>query len=261
MRKQIQRERPLPWKQERAAISAPWLLPFRRINWWLAWVSWALGHWALLEVLDHLGTFSVLVAVIFYFADSGSRLKQKHYQAWQVINTAQGKGGNGGRIDALRELNADHVSLVGVDAGGAFLSGIQLERAHLERSDLHATDLRNSNLRFAKLTYSNLQSANLRQAMLAGADLSNAEMQDADLNQAVLANAKLTGVDLSRADLRYADLQGADWKEIQSLKLANIYGIRNAPPEFLAFALQHGAVNLSSDEDWNVLLRKAAGNQ
>jgi uncharacterized protein YjbI with pentapeptide repeats len=212
-------------------------------------------------VLDHLGTFSVLVAVIFYFADSGSRLKQKHYQAWQVINTAQGKGGNGGRIDALQELNADHVSLVGVDAGGAFLSGIQLERAHLERSDLHATDLRNSNLRFAKLTYSNLQSANLRQAMLAGADLSNAEMQDADLNQAVLANAKLTGVDLSRADLRYADLQGADWKEIQSLKLANIYGIRNAPPEFVAFALQHGAVNLSSDEDWNVLLRKAAGNQ
>ena len=41
--------------------------------------------------------------LIFYFADQGGRLKQKHYQAWQVINTAQGKGGSGGplRIVAL----------------------------------------------------------------------------------------------------------------------------------------------------------------
>src|SRR5579871_6672572 len=62
------------------------------------------GRWGagLLDVLEHLGTFSVLIAVIFYFADSGNRRKQKHYQAWQVINTAQGKGGSGGRIEALQ---------------------------------------------------------------------------------------------------------------------------------------------------------------
>ncbi len=42
------------------------------------------------------------MAVIFYFSESGDRLKQKHYQAWQVINTAQGKGGSGGRIEPYR---------------------------------------------------------------------------------------------------------------------------------------------------------------
>ena len=148
MRDRIQTARPRPWCEERQAVSAPWTVPFRRINWGLAWVSWALSHWALLDVLEHLGTFSVLIAVIFYFADSGNRVKQKHYQAWQVINTAQGKGGSGGRIEALQELNADHVSLTGVDAGSAFLRGIQLEHAHLERSDLHDADLRSSNLQF-----------------------------------------------------------------------------------------------------------------
>src|ERR1700680_2615726 len=103
MRETQHKDRPKPWREERQAISAAWTVPFRGINWALGWVSWALGHWALLDVLDHLGTFSVLVVVIFYFADSGNRIKQKHYQAWQVINTAQGKGGSGGRIEPLQE--------------------------------------------------------------------------------------------------------------------------------------------------------------
>lgn len=258
MRNLIQSDRPKPWHEERQTISAPWLVPLHRINWLIAWASWALSHWALLELLDHLGTFSVLIAVIFYFADSGNRVKQKHYQAWQVINTAQGKGGSGGRIEALQELNSDHVSLIGVDASGAFLRGIHLERAHIERCDLHAADLRNSVLESAKLSSCNLQSANFRLADLAGSDLGDASMQDVDLNQANLANASLAGTDLSRADLRFADARNIDWKSIQSMQLANIYGLKNAPPEFAAFAQKHGAISLASDDDWNQKLRAAA---
>ena len=82
----------------------------------------------------------MLFAVVFYCADTGNRRKQKHYQAWQVINTAQGKGGNGGRIEALQELNADRVSLAGVDIAGAFLQGLQLRRANLVRAKMAAAD-------------------------------------------------------------------------------------------------------------------------
>jgi hypothetical protein len=261
MRDHTPRERPRPWHEERQAAASLWTAPFRRINWWLAWVSWALSHWALLDVLEHLGTFSVLAAVVFYFADSGNRVKQKHYQAWQVINTAQGKGGSGGRIDALQELNADGVSLTGVDAGGAFLRGIQLERAHLERCDLHAADLRSGDLSFARLTDSNLQSANFREANLTGADLSSTELQDSDLNQANLEHTNLVNADLSRADLREADAKDFAWKQIQSMQLANIYGMKNVSDEFVVFAKKHGAVSLQLDEDWNVLLRKAASER
>jgi uncharacterized protein YjbI with pentapeptide repeats len=252
------RDKPRSWQEERRTIRAQWSIPFRLTNWVLAWISWALGHWALLDVLDHLGTFSVLIAVIFYFADSGNRVKQKHYQAWQVINTAQGKGGSGGRIEALQELNSDHVSLTGVDAGGAFLRGIHLNRARLERCDMHGADLRNGDLEAAKISYSNLQGANFRQANLAEADLTFAELQDADLNQANLNGANLANADLSRADLRFADARAFDWKEIQTMQLANIYGMQNVSAEFLGFAKMHGAVSLQDDEDWNVLLRKAA---
>jgi hypothetical protein len=75
------------------------------------------GPLGFFEVLEYLGVFSVLIAIVFYFSEAGDRRKQKHYQAWQVINTAQGKGGSGGRIEALQELNIDRIPLVGVIFG------------------------------------------------------------------------------------------------------------------------------------------------
>src|SRR5579859_3997827 len=196
------RSRPASWKARKQG-AAGWLVPFIAIEWPFEWLAFILSNWSFLEVLQHLSAFSVLIAVIFYFSDSGNRIKQRHYQAWQVINTAQGKGGSGGRIEALQELNADHVSLIGVDASGAFLSGVRLEHAQLERCDLHAADLRNAELQFAHLAYGNLRDANLRQANLTGADLQYAELQDVDLNQANLQGASLASADLSRADLRF----------------------------------------------------------
>src|SRR5580692_8722717 len=131
------RPRPHPWseyKENRSRLA----LPFHAFEWLLEWSAYYLSRWALLEVLEYLSVLSVLVAVIFYFTESGDRQKQKHYQAWQVINTAQGQGGSGGRIEALQELNHDHVPLVGVDVSGAFLQNAQLEKARLLRSNFSA---------------------------------------------------------------------------------------------------------------------------
>jgi len=219
-------------------------------------MAWALGNWAFLDVLEHLGTFSVLIAVIFYFADSGNRRKQKHYQAWQVINTAQGKGGSGGRIEALQELNADRVSLIGIEASGAFLQGLSLRGADLSRCDFHASDLRNSDFANSRLNFCGLKDANFRSANLTGAAMEDVDMGGADLSGANMGGADLSRADLSRADLRNADLKNIVWKEIGSMRLANVAGVRNASPEFMKFAAKEGAVILDSDEEWDTLLRK-----
>jgi hypothetical protein len=174
------RSRPHSWSQYKQN-SSPLALPFHALEWLLQWLAYYLSRWALLEVLEYLSALSVLFAVIFYFAESGDRQKQKHYQAWQVINTAQGKGGSGGRIEALQELNLDHVPLVGVNAAGAFLQGVQLQGANLFRADLEAADLRDANLQAVDLEYANLTFANFRQANLSGAKLASAVLQDADL--------------------------------------------------------------------------------
>jgi hypothetical protein len=140
------RERPAPWKHRKQVALSKWLIPFIAFEWIWEWAAFGLSNWSFLEVLEYLGSFSVLIAVIFYFSESGNRIKQRHYQAWQVINTAQGKGGSGGRIEALEELNADRVPLVGVDVSSAFLQQLDLHGAKLMRTDFSSADLRNSNL-------------------------------------------------------------------------------------------------------------------
>ena len=194
-----ERQRPEPWPIYRERAKSPLVRPFYALDSLFAWTAYYLSRWVLLEVLEYLGTFSVLIAVIFYFAESGDRIKQKHYQAWQVINTAQGKGGSGGRIEALQELNADGVPLVGIDLTDAFLQGVRLDHADLTRSNFGSADLRNSSFVSAKLAYAGLNTANLRDSILRRADLTHATITEADLSGADLSGADLSGADLSGA--------------------------------------------------------------
>lgn len=165
-----------------------------------------------------------------------ARVRQKaaEFQAWQVVNSAQGKGGSGGRIDALQDLNTHGVSLAGVRADGAWLERVQLPGAHLEASSFRGA---------------NLRGANLQRAFLGGADLADAALVGADLRGAVLKGATLRGALLATADLRGADLaQLLDWHEIRTMSYCNIDGIRNAPAGFRDWALEQGAVDALSPE-------------
>jgi len=237
------RERPAPWSIRRHSTARNWLVPFVAFEWMWEWVAYALSRWSFLAVLEYLGTFSVLVAVIFYFSESGDRIKQRHYQAWQVINTAQGKGGSGGRIEALQELNADKVPLVGVDVSSAFLQGLDLKGANLMRSDFSSADLRNSNLSRVNFTLANLTSANLRGAALNGANFTQADLRNADLNGSSLIGAEFSGANLDDADLRHANVQDLRWQQIKTMQRANIASIENAPAGFVDWALKNGAVD------------------
>jgi hypothetical protein len=257
MRRIYEPTRPLPWSERRRECRSRWALPFVKVEWCLEWVAWTLGNWALLEVLEYLSTFSVLIAVIFYFSESGDRIRQRHYAAWTVINSAQGKGGSGGRIEALEELNRDRVPLIGLDGSMAFLLGVRLDHAMLSRCSFEAADLRQSVLQSSDLTFCNLRSANFRNADLDHALLSDVDLTDADLTGANLSSADLARADLSNTDLRNTNLSDVRWKEISSMHLANVFGIRNAPDGFLKFALAHGAVSAQSDDAWTALQNAA----
>ncbi len=245
------RDRPKPWRELRAGIPYRWLEPIVFLDWLTQWAVYAMSHVSLLELLEYCGSFSILIAVIFYFMDGPERTKLKHYQAWQVINTAQGKGGSGGRTDALHELNEDHVPLVGVDVSDAFLQQVDLENADLRRSDFHGADLRGAHLSGASFDQADLVFANLRDAKLMNVNLTHANFTDADFTGASLTGATLQGTTFDRADLRNADLAGVQqWDHVASMKLANIHGVRNAPDGFMDWAMKRGAVDTESDQAW-----------
>ena len=246
---------PDPWRVYRRKIRSRVIIPYIYLEWLGSWAAWFLGRSVLLEVLEYCGTLSILVGVIFYFAGAKDRLEQKHYQAWQVINTAQGKGGSGGRIDALQELNADGVALTGVELTDAFLVKIKLPHATLDRASLSSADLREAVLNDADIEEADIVSANLR-----GADLRNVRFAQSNLRETDFTGADFSGSDLKEvsffgADLRKTNLANIiNWKLITNMKLANIFGCQNPPPGFVDWALAHGAVQIESDDQWDNLV-------
>jgi hypothetical protein len=241
------RNPPPEWQEFKGRARRGWLVPLYGLSWSADWAAWKLGQWPLVELLEYVGSFSILFAAVFYFAGASDRLKQKHYQAWQVINTAQGKGGNGGRIDALQELNDDRVALIGVDVAGAYLEGVRLNKVQARRANFSACDLRRAHFKRASLDDADFQSANLRGADLSECNLAGSRLDDADLVGASLAGADLAQTSLERADLRGADLEHiTNWQAIKVLRQANILGVRHAPEAFATWARKMGAIETNS---------------
>ncbi len=159
--------------------------------------------------------------------------KDSNYQAWQVINSAQGKGGSGGRPDALRDLARNGISLAGVNLDGAWLDGVDLRSAQLEMASFEGANLHGAQLQGATLVGVNFRGANLVTASLAGASLQGADF---------------TGARLSAADLSEADLFNVKGLRDATLSYTNIEGIRRAPAGFREWAIAQGAVNQASEE-------------
>lgn len=249
------------WWDCMKTLEHKWHAPIVSIE-WLCWrILPFLRQLSFLEVLEYLSRLAVLSAVIFYFLGCEDRQKAKHYQAWQAINTAQGKPGSGGRRDALQDLHNDGVSLAGIDISKAYLPRLKLENA----------DLSEANLSNAILYEANFSGANFRLAILCDTDLHDADLSDANLTHANLYKAHLTEADLSDANLWYADIYDADlwyanlsganltsikgWQGVNNIRNANINGVKNPPDKFIKWALENGAV-CKKEEEWIEFLRE-----
>ncbi|ERT09503.1 pentapeptide repeats family protein [Lyngbya aestuarii BL J] len=156
-----------------------------------------------------LGTFesiSIVTALVVYLRRGK---KQSHYEAWQVIDSAQGIEFSHARIKALEELAKDGISL----------KGLLLPKANLEQIHIVDGDFKEVNLQGAKLQEANLQGSTFELTQLQGANFWKANLQEAfflltqmqkiNLSSANLSYADLQGVNLLEANLQKADIQGA----------------------------------------------------
>jgi uncharacterized protein YjbI with pentapeptide repeats len=249
-------EKPDTWKEWKAKHPR-WRPLWLWIFGWPEWRLERLVYWckglAIFEMLEFVGRASVLIAVFLWFWEAGDREKQKHYRAWELINSARGSSGDGGRRDALQDLNADKVDLSAAPLSKAYLVEAQLSNAKLSRADLIKADLSGANLAGANLTGANLTKANLSNSDLTGANLTDTNLTgallvqakligiysagakligtfltgaflcDAYLSETDLTGANLAGADLSRTDVSNADLTGADLTDA-NLTSANLSG-------------------------------------
>lgn len=172
------------------------------------------------SAFNSIETIAILSAIILYWKEAPNRKDQRHYEAWQVVEQAEGKETSYSRYKALQDLNNDDVSLERLDASGADLSriilpGAKLQGANLQRSDLSMAILGEANLIGANLIGANLKAANLQNARLdvahlTGANLSYANLIHSDLKKADLTNADLTSANLANTNLEDAYLNSTD---------------------------------------------------
>ncbi|MBE8966494.1 pentapeptide repeat-containing protein [Nostocales cyanobacterium LEGE 12452] len=196
------------------------------------------------RLLSEVEPISIIAALILYIKEIPDRKKEFQYQAWSVIDAANGVKVSPARIIALQDLNEDGVTLNNLDLPQAKLVRINLPEADLSEANLTKSDMNHANLNhanlgnallarvnltganlshanlgFAKLSYANLSSANLshanlicadlRDTNLSGANLSNANLSGADMKNAYLTGADLKGANVNDYDLRGAYLKGA----------------------------------------------------
>ncbi len=265
-----QRERPKRWAESKGGRR--WwnpLIVFIWFEWCCEWIAYWLSRWAFISILGYLGRLVIVLALVSWIVEIPERKqaqeiqrKGKIYQAWQVINTAQGKTGSGGRHEALRDLidegeSLAHVDLSQANLSGADLSGADLARANLSGAKLFGVDLTGAILFETNFSGASLGEANLSKieffmtdfsgASLNGADLSGADLSLANFSGASLAWANLSeaefGGDLSGADLSRADLRGLrNWRRGGNLRLANVFYVKNPPDGFVKWAIGKGAV-------------------
>ncbi|MFB2921391.1 globin domain-containing protein [Aerosakkonema funiforme] len=235
--------------QEKLTVSQETL-----VKWFWELPTWAIASFAALilislvlisdensplaKILGSADAISVLLALILFIKEIPERRKQSHYQAWSIIDGAEGVEVSYARLMALQDLNRDRVSLRGVKVAGAKLENIDLSEAELTEADMSNADLdeanftranlNRANLSFASLTRVNFSRANmsfakLKGARMAGSNFKNANLLGADLSNALLTGVDLKGANLSAANLKDANLSGANLEDT-TLTGANLEG-------------------------------------
>lgn len=221
------------------------------------------GIWSaerIMIALTILQIFLVAIPLWQYVHSAGDRLREKHYQAWQVMALANRRGGDGGRRQALQDLYEDGISLRGVEFPGAIIDSLRLPGASMKRADLRDAMLTNATLTgasFGRATLirtsfinssmqaSDLSFAHADSAVFNGTALCTALMIAADLRGAQFIGAKLNGVNFTGADLRGARFGSRAEATGITFRGANIAGMR-APVTFIRAAREKGAVLMDS---------------
>jgi hypothetical protein len=251
-------------------------------------------------VLEYLAKLTILVSLILWIypgykerrqaADSAKQAAadariSRHYVAWQTVNSALGKPGNGGRADALQGLSQDGIPMDGISlAGGVVLIGpANLSKASMTHADFSDGTYENVNFSRANLDFSkwnntlsedcNFQSASFwattfSHSTFVWCDLSNAlfqtqftgdrcEFRICNFAYAAFPMNWFNSVCFMNCNFAYADLRYASvgvngyTNTSDTLWCCNLFGA-TASPDFIKFA-SHQLVtftNIVSLEKW-----------
>jgi hypothetical protein len=213
--------------------------------------------YARLRILRYVVILIIVAIIIFNWTKVTD---SEGYHSFRLINNAYGQSERGGDRQALNnEPNLASIVYMAVNFSGDHLEGRDLSMKTFTLTAFHGAQLQKASLRYSAFVVTDFSGAQLQNADMSGAafvlsNFSGAQLQNANLSGtqfrlALFAGAQMQGVNLEGADLAFANIRGINnWRQIRSIKNANIYKIKNPPEGFVEWAMQNGAVSISPSE-------------
>jgi len=222
-------------QEEKQALGSWWKAPLYRFEKSVEKFSQFLDEMDLFRVIGKLTSLSIILGVITFLAEIPQRAerqateqKRANYEAWQIVRTNQEQTANGGRVDAIQDLNKRNVNLSGLDVEKAILIGIDLEGA-----ELVAATFRDGVLFQANLQNANLDGVDFRNVDMRRANLRNTRLWDANFEGANLENVNFAGAELYQPPRGGpANFQGAKGLTPEQIKQARNWENAKYDPVF-----------------------------
>ena len=166
--------------------------------------------WRPMPIGDFIGYSITAIGVLAGLAGFWivyTQLDDQHiFQAWQTINAAVGKSGDGGRIRALQDLSRAAVHLSGIDLGGAWLADGEISEPRLEHASFAASRLTGVTFEGGQFTGASFKKATLGYVKFSGSKLEATEFAEADISDSRIDRSVLVQADFTRAELRNVEL-------------------------------------------------------
>ena len=179
--------------------------------------------------IDTLEPLSIFIAVLIFIKEQPERKRQFQYQAWSIIDGANGLENSQARIIALEDLCDDGISLEEINLNGAILNGIEMNGVNISKANLCNAQLVN-----AELFYANLNNVNLSGADCTGITLYRSNISFANLSKANCSSANFSKANMMFADFSHGNFSGANFSQ------ANLKGV-NFDGAYLSGANLKGA--------------------
>lgn len=157
-----------------------------------------------------------------------------------------------GRLPSYqREVNLSFARLDNLNLSGADLSEVIFAGAWLQNTGLSESDLSSSNFQAALMEGTSFRMADLSNSNFEGSNFINVSFAHSNLRNANFVSAGVRGAEFLGSDLRGADITGLrEWKYGANFRHANIANIKGASQEFMTWAIDQGAVKMSTDKEW-----------
>jgi uncharacterized protein YjbI with pentapeptide repeats len=109
------------------------------------WVRRSKSIKAVRSIAELLGKLTIFVGILTFIVEAPERAKQRHYQAWQLINGARRSPGEAGRSIAIGVLVSDHIEMAELDLTDGSFRGKNFQSARMPGVNFSGAELDGAN--------------------------------------------------------------------------------------------------------------------